>query len=230
MSWSPSPPNDPRDDTRDDTVYNVPMGRVSQPPRFPGFLLAAVIAALIAFAALGAIFFSGNNDPGPSRSPKPSSSTAAGSGSPGSTDAPARSNEPDESGPLSPAPSGDAPSDPGAIVAEVCAEPVPTASGVRTPLVEVFREYCREAVTAVLAEAGPEPGSISELGWGYAADTPLGAGADLPSYVYLAVDEGRIRRYLVESSTTGGPAVVTRAGRVAALPADVFFALSATRD
>ncbi|MBA2275293.1 MAG: hypothetical protein H0W00_01155, partial [Chloroflexi bacterium] len=55
MSWTPSPPNEPSDDTRDDTVYSTPLGRVSQPPRFPGFLLAAVIAALIAFAALGAM-------------------------------------------------------------------------------------------------------------------------------------------------------------------------------
>lgn len=231
MSWTPSSPRDPRDDTRDDTVYNVPVNRVSEPPRFPGFLLAAVIAGLIGFAALGAIFFSGRDEaPQASRSPRPTSSAVAGSPAPGSTDAPTQSGGPIESGPLPPPPSGEPPPDQGAIVDEVCAEPVAAVSGVRPALIEAFREYCREGIEAVLADVGPEPDTISELAWGYASDTPPGSGADLPSYVYLALDEGRIRRYLVVSDLVGGQRMVSREGRVEALPADVFFALSTAAD
>ncbi|CAN5785922.1 hypothetical protein BH20CHL5_BH20CHL5_11960 [soil metagenome] len=232
MSWTPSSPHEPRDDTRDDTVYNVPVRRVSEPPRFPGFLLAAVIAGLIAFAALGAILFSGRDqEPGASRSPRPTSSAAVGSTAPGSTDVPTQSGAPSQSsGPVPGATGGPQPA-PGGVVDEVCAVPVAAVSGVRPALIEAFRDYCREGVEAVLAEVGPEPGTISELAWGYASDTPPGRGADLPSYVYLALDDQRrIRRYLVARDEAGGAPTVTTAGRVSALPADVFFSLTATAE
>ena len=234
MSWPPSSTHEPRDDTRDDTVYNVPVSRVSEPPRFPGFLLAAVIAALIAFAALGAILFSGRDqEPDASRSPRPPSSAAAGTASPGSTDAPTQSGEPIASGPpaTGPVSTGGVPPDPAATVDAVCARPVETRSGVRPALIEVFQGYCREAVEAVLAEVGPEPSVIRELAWGLAADAPPELGADLPAYVYLALgDQPRIRRFLVVAAGDGGTPTVTRAGRVSEIPAGVYFSLTATED
>lgn len=232
MSWTPST-DEPRDDTRDDTVYNVPVGRVSEPPRFPGFLLAAIIAALIAFAALGAILFSGRDqEPDASRSPRPSSSAAAGTTSPGSTDAPTQSGDPIASGPpaTGPVATGGTPPDQGATLDAVCTTPVATRSGVRPALIEVFRGYCREAVGAVLAEIGPEPGVIRELAWGLAADAPPEPRADLSAYVYLALDDQpRIRRYLVVADPSGA-AAVTRAGRVSEIPAEAYFSLTATED
>ncbi|MDQ3554499.1 MAG: hypothetical protein M3395_08830 [Chloroflexota bacterium] len=232
MSWTPPSPHEPRDDTRDDTVYNVPVGRVSEPPRFPGFLLAAVIAGLIGFAALGAIFFSGRDETSDAtRSPRTTSSGAIGGTAPGTTGAPARSGEPVESGSPGPGTTGGASPEPGATADEVCAEPVAAVGGVRPALIEAFREYCREGVEAVLAEVAPEPDTIRELAWGYAADTPPGLGADLPHYVYLALDDQRrIRRYLVVSDTVSGVPTISEAGRVPALPADVFFSLSAAED
>ncbi len=227
MSWTPSSPHEPRDDTRDDTVYNVPLRRVSPPSRFPGFLLAAVIAALIAFAALGAIFFSDRADaPAASGSP-PAASGPTGAGSPGASADPVATDELDASGPPGPGSTGGAPPVPVAIVEEVCAEPVPAAGGVRPALIEAFREYCREGVGAVLAEVAPEPSAIRELAWGYAAGTAPAAGVDLPSYVYLALeDQRRIRRYLVATGEAGGTPTISSAGRVPALPADIFFSLS----
>ena len=234
MSWTPSSSHEPRDDTRDDTVYNVPVRRVSEPPRFPGFLLAAVIAGLIGFAALGAILFSGRDqEPGASRSPRPTSSAAVGSTAPGSTDTPTRSGDPTASAPRTTGPvsSGGAPPDQGATLDAVCARPVETRSGVRPALIEVFRGYCREAVEAVLEEVGPEPGAIRELAWGLAADTPPVLGADLSAYVFLAIDDQRrIRRFLVVSDEAGGAPTVTGAGRVSEIPADVYFSLSATAE
>ncbi len=227
MSWTPSSPHEPRDDTRDDTVYNVPVGRVSQPPRFPGFLLAAVIAALIAFAALGAMLFSNQGEaPDPSRSPRPIGSAPSVTASPGTTSDPVPSDDP--AGP-SDRPSASSSTRPGgaALIEDVCAEPVAAVSGVRQSLIEVFREYCREGIEAVLAEVAPEPGTISQLAWGYAGDRPPALGADLPHYVYLARDgQRRIRRYLVISDSDTGQPVVSGSDRVPALPADVFFALS----
>ena len=232
MSWTPSSPHEPRDDTRDDTVYNVPVRRVSEPPRFPGFLLAAVIAGLIGFAALGAILFSGRDETSDAtRSPRPTLSAAIGSTAPGSTDVPTQSGDPFRS--ASPGPGiTDAPSPvPAGFVDEVCAEPVAAASSVRPALIEAFRQYCREGVEAVLAEVGAQPDTIRELAWGYAPDGPPGLGADLPSYVYLALDDQRrIRRYLVARDEAGGAPTVTTAGRVSALPADVFFSLTATAE
>jgi len=227
MSWTPSSPHEPRDDTRDDTVYNVPVGRVSQPPRFPGFLLAALIAALIAFAALGAMFFSNQGQtPDPSRSPRPTGSQPSVTASPGTTSDPAPSDDPAYP---SDRPSASSSTRPGgaALIEDVCAEPVATVSGVRQSLIEVFREYCREGIEVVLAEVGPEPGTISQLAWGYASDRPPALGADLPHYVYLAQDgQRRIRRYLVISDSDSGQPVVSGSDRVPALPADVFFSLS----
>jgi len=222
VSWTPSSPHAPRDDTRDDTVYNVPVRRVSQPPRFPGFLLAAVIAALIAFAALGAMLFSNRAEAPPaSVSPRPTASGLTGAGSPGASSEPVPSSDTDPSGPPASGASG------ATLVDEVCAEPVANASGMRPSLAEVFREYCREGIPAVLAEVDADPGSIRELAWGYAADRPPVLGADLAHYVYIAQgDQRRIRRYLVSSDTVGRQPTVTEAGRVQALPADIFFSLS----
>lgn len=227
MSWTPSSPHEPRDDTRDDTVYNVPVGPVSHPPRFPGFLLAAVIAALIAFAALGATLFSNRPEaPAASGSPRPTDSGLASATTPGSTAGPGPSRDPGQSGLPDPGPSASLPPASAALVDEVCTEPVAAAGGVRESLIEAFRGYCREGVGAVLAEVDPEPGTVRDLAWGYAADTPPEAGADLSHYVYLALDDQRrIRRYLVVSDALSGQATVTQAGRVEALPADVFFSL-----
>lgn len=228
MSWTPSSPHEPRDDTRDDTVYNVPVGRVSQPPRFPGFLLAAVIAALIAFAALGAMLFSNQSaTPDPSRSPRPTAAGSMGANSPGFTPDQAASDDPPDPSDGPPASSSTRPGGV-ALVDDVCAEPVAAVSGVRQSLIGVFREYCREGIEAVLAEVDPDPGTIRELAWGYAGDQPPDLGADLPHYVYLALDDQRrIRRYLVVSDTVSGqPAISGAPQRVPTLPADIFFALA----
>lgn len=230
MSWTPSPPHDPRDDTRDDTVYNSPIGRVSHSPRFPGFLLAAVIAALIAFAALGAMLFSdrgGTVDP--SRSPRPTSSAPAGTRAPGSSALPGTTDAPDPTDVAGPGPTGS----PGSsmLVQEVCDEPVEAVAGVRQSVIDAFRDYCLEGVAAVLDEIDGDAATVRELAWGYAADTPPSPGADLPAYVYLALDDqARIRRYLVVTDAAGGPPTVTGAGRVPALPQDVFFSLSGEID
>ncbi|MBA2275726.1 MAG: hypothetical protein H0W00_03360, partial [Chloroflexi bacterium] len=218
--------------TRDDTVYSTPLGRVSQPPRFPGFLLAAVIAALIAFAALGAMLFSDRGGtPDPSRSPRLTSSAPAGAGSPGASALPGTSNAPEPTDVAGPGPTGSVAPGFSALVQEVCADPVEAVSGVRQALIDAFREYCREGLEAVLGEVGGDAGTVRELAWGYAADTPPASGADLPAYVYLALDDqARIRRYLVVTDAAGGPPTISGAGRVAALPADVFFSLSGESD